>query len=76
MATDEYRATVSVVFWTASSAEAQSEIAALKTALPAEDQDNVLSTIEFVPGGKPSTEPKPQENPPDMSGPPEEPEAG
>jgi hypothetical protein len=50
---DQFRTSVSLVFWTADAESAQAEIDAIRAALPEESQPAVLSTIEFVAAGKP-----------------------
>jgi hypothetical protein len=56
---DQYRTTVSMVFWAADPEAAQATVDELKAGLPAEDQDATLSTIEYHAEGRPAPPPEP-----------------
>jgi hypothetical protein len=61
---DQFRTTVSAVFWTATPEEGQAEADAMNAVLPEGDQAGTIVTIEYVAAGKPEpTPPPPQAEP-------------
>jgi len=59
MAAEQFRTSVSLVFWTADADEAQANVDAIRAALPDDEaRANALSTIEFVADGKPEPPPE------------------
>jgi len=54
---EQFRTTLSLVFWTDTTGQALEQIKRVKDAVDPEDSANVLSTVEFVDGGKPTLEP-------------------
>jgi hypothetical protein len=61
-----FRTTVSIVYWTDTTDEAQSISDTLAASVPADDRDRTLVTIEYRPDGQPEpadadeTEPEPE----------------
>lgn len=63
MAGEQYRVSISTVFWTADPADATGVIESINNALPEADRSGTLSAIEYIEGGKPEppTAPAPEE---------------
>jgi|tagenome__1003787_1003787.scaffolds.fasta_scaffold18154005_1 hypothetical protein len=51
---EQYRTTMSIVFWDATPEEAEARAEAIKEAVHEEDRDSVLVTIEYISGGRPN----------------------
>jgi hypothetical protein len=49
----QFRTTVSMVFWTETPDESAGIVAGVTALLPAEDQPATLSTVEYVASGRP-----------------------
>lgn len=49
----QFRTTVSAVFWTETPEESEGVVAGLTALLPGEDQAATLATIEYVTAGRP-----------------------
>jgi len=56
---DQYRTTVSIVFWSADPESAEGVVDALKGVVPTEDADATLTTIEYRAEGRPEPLPEP-----------------
>lgn len=54
---DQFRTTVSAVFWTADPEAAQQYVDAITATLPEADQASTLATIEYVAAGRPEPMP-------------------
>ena len=50
----QFRTTVSIVFWTETPEQSEGLVAGLTTLLPPNDQASTLSTIEYIADGRPS----------------------
>ena len=58
---EQFRTSVSLVFWSADADAAQSEIDSIAAALPEEARGSMLANIEFIAAGKPEPPPEPEE---------------
>jgi hypothetical protein len=56
---DQFRTTVSAVFWTATPDESEPIVAEINAALPEDDRAATLVTIEYIAAGKPVPTPIP-----------------
>lgn len=56
----QFRTTVSAVFWTETPEESEAVVAGLTAMLPVDDQMATLATVEYVTTGRPSTAPQTQ----------------
>jgi hypothetical protein len=50
----QFRTTISAVFWTETPAESEGIGAAVAALLPADDQAATLSTVEYIAAGRPA----------------------
>lgn len=58
---EQFRTTMSVVFWSDTTDDAEATIAAVTAAVPDEWQESTLSTIEYRAEGPPPPPPEPTE---------------
>lgn len=49
----QFRTTVSIMFWTETPEESEGMVAGLTALLPSEDQESALSIVEYVSTGRP-----------------------
>ena len=55
----QFRTTVSLVFWTETPDESEGVVAGLSALLPPDDQASTLATVEYVASGRPvATQPE------------------
>lgn len=50
----QFRTTVSAVFWTETPEESEGIVAAVSALLPSDDQTATLATVEYIVTGRPS----------------------
>lgn len=60
---EQFRTTVSAVFWTETTDEAETLVLAITAAVPDVDQPATLATIEYISAGRPVTAPIPEAEP-------------
>lgn len=55
MAGEQYRTTVSIVFWNMDTDQSESLVDKVKSQIPEEDRSATIATVEFIKAGKPES---------------------